>query len=80
MLSRARARSQSSSQGRGRGGHALISGAPRLCPLYVGLPRGAAGAAACLVAFNHLGDHLGKHVPLVVPQATSRKQSSTSNA
>jgi hypothetical protein len=46
----------------------------------VGLPRGAAGAAACLVAFNHLGDHLGKHVPLVVPQATSRKQSSTSNA
>jgi hypothetical protein len=46
--------------GRGRRGHPLMTGASRLRRLHVGLPRGAAGAAAVLVAFNHLGDHLGK--------------------
>jgi len=27
--------------------------------LFIPLPDGVAGAAACLVALNHLGDHLG---------------------
>jgi hypothetical protein len=50
--------------GLSRGGHPLISVSPRLCGLDVGLPGSVAGAAACVVALNHLGDHLGKQVTL----------------
>jgi hypothetical protein len=42
-----------------RGGHAFDAGSPRLCGLDVGLAGGAAGAAACFVALDHLGKQGG---------------------
>jgi hypothetical protein len=45
-----------------RGGHAFVSRLPGLGRLHVRPPGGHAGAAACFVVLDHLGDHLGKQV------------------
>ncbi len=45
-------------------GHELVAGEPHLGGPDVGEPGGPAGAAACVVALQEIGDHLGKQVSL----------------